>query len=238
MNTKFFDAEITNVIDETDSVKRFFFKVSDEIKFRFEAGQFIMLDLPLHTKITNRSYSIASPPNDNNTFELCIVHKPGGLGTQYIWENFTQEKHTRVSQPLGKFLLPKIIETDLCFVCTGTGIAPLRSQLLDIFNKIIPHKNIYFIFGNRFERDILYRKELEELAVQKPEFHFLPVLSRENPDWGGLKGYVHQVYEKIFADHRPTLFYLCGWRVMLQEAHQRLMALGYDRSSIKSENFD
>ena len=82
------DASIVDIIDETEKVKRFFIKVPDEIPFSFKAGQFIMLDLPLDSKYTNRSYSIASAPSQDNIFELCIVLNEKGLGTPLLWERY------------------------------------------------------------------------------------------------------------------------------------------------------
>ncbi len=81
MAYEFHDATIIDIIDETDVVKRFFIKVPDDRPFSFKAGQFIMFDLPIEAKYTNRSYSIASAPSDDNTFELCIVLNPKGLCT-------------------------------------------------------------------------------------------------------------------------------------------------------------
>lgn len=238
MAYKYYDATIVNIIDETDMVKRFFIKMSDEIKFTFKAGQFIMLDLPIRSKYTNRSYSIASAPSDDNIFELCIVLKPTGVGTPYKWEHFKVGTAVKVSKVLGKFQLQEPIETDLCFIATGTGIAPLRSMIVDIHNRKLPHKNIYLVFGNRFEKDILYRKEFEQLEKDMPGFQFIPVLSRENPGWKGRTGYVHAVYEELFADKRPAQFYICGWTDMLHEARRRLEALGYDRKLIRFESYD
>lgn len=238
MAYEFYDATITHIIDENDVVKRFFIKVPDERPFSFKAGQFIMLDLPIESKFTNRSYSIASAPTADNTFELCIVINPKGLGTPYMFENFKPGSAVKLSKVLGKFTLPEPLDTDLCFICTGTGIAPLRAQLVDIKNRNLPHKNIYMVFGNRWEKDILYRKEMEDMEKQMPEFKFIPVLSRENPGWEGRKGYVHAVYEEIFADKRPAKFYICGWADMLKEARQRLEAMGYDRKAIKFESYD
>ncbi len=238
MAYQYFDATVVRIIDESDVVRRYFIRFDAEIGFTFKAGQFVMLDLPIRGKVHNRSYSIASPPDNSNTFELCIVLKKGGQGTEYIWENFSEGIKTKVSKALGKFLLPDKIETDLCLVCTGTGIAPFRSQLWDIVNKKIPHKNIFLVFGNRWVKDILYRNEWEQLSKQLPEFHFHPVLSRDNPGWSGHKGYVHPVYERIFDDKRPALFYLCGWKPMLREARQRIAAMGYDKSCIRFETYD
>ena len=75
-----------------------------------------------------------------------------------------------------------------------------------------------------------------------PHFHFIPTLSRE--EWEGQKGYVHQVYEEQLKKNITTTgpleecgaaFYLCGWRDMIDEAKQRLIALGFDRKCIHQE---
>ena len=232
------DASIVDIIYETEKVKRFFIKVPDEIPFSFKAGQFIMLDLPLDSKYTNRSYSIASAPSKDNIFELCIVLNEKGLGTPLLWERYDIGTQIKISKVLGKFQLPDTIDRDLCFIGTGTGIAPLRSQIVHILKYNIPHKNLYLIFGNRWEKDILYRKELEELAAEYPSFQFIPVLSRQNEGWKGKTGYVHSIYEEIFADQRPAYFYICGWADMLKEARQRLDILGYDKKAIRFESYD
>ncbi|HNR18476.1 MAG TPA: ferredoxin--NADP reductase [Bacteroidia bacterium] len=238
MAYEFYDATIANIIDENDVVKRFFIKVPDERPFSFKAGQFIMVDLPIDSKYTNRSYSIASAPSADNMFELCIVLNPKGMGTPYMWENYKVGTTVKLSRVLGKFTLPEVIDRDICFICTGTGIAPLRAMLHDIYNKGAEHKNIYMVFGNRWTKDVIYRKEMEDMQAKHPEFSFIPVLSRDNADWNGRKGYVHAIYEEIFADKRPAYFFICGWADMLKEARQRLEAMGYDKKSIKFESYD
>lgn len=238
MAYQYYESTITHIVNESDLVKRFYFKVPDHIPFQFSPGQFIMLNLPIDSKFTNRSYSIASPPNNLNTFELAIILNPKGLGTPFLWENIGVGSKIDISKPLGKFILKTPIEEDLCFIGTGTGIAPLRSMIQHIFNNSISHKNLYLVFGNRFEKDILYRSEFEKLAEEYTSLKFIPVLSRDNTGWTGRKGYVHPVYEEIFADKRPATFYLCGWRDMLHEARQRIEAMGYDRKKIKFESYD
>ena len=230
-------ATIVKVLDETETTKRFFFKFPDDYEFTHSAGQFVMIDLPIAHKYTNRAYSIASAPSDDNIIELCIVLNPKGVGTPYMWENYVEGDEVMVTKALGKFSLPEEIDRDLCFICTGTGIAPLRAMLLDILNKNIPHKNIYMIFGTRYKKDILYWEEMRNLMSEHAEFQFIPVLSREQ-DWDGEKGYVHWIYEKIFSDKRPAYFYLCGWKDMLNESRNRLVELGYDKKFIKFESYD
>jgi phenol/toluene 2-monooxygenase (NADH) P5/A5 len=238
MTRKYFPGQVKKIINESDLVKRFIIKLPDNLAFSFLAGQFVMLDLPIDSKYSTRSYSIASPPTNDNTFELLISLNMAGLGTPYLFQSVNEGSFLEVSEVLGKFHLPEVIDTDICFICTGTGIAPLRSMLLDIYNKNIPHKNIFMIFGNRYEKDILYRNEMEELQNKIEGFTFIPVLSRDNPGWEGRTGYVHKIYEELFEDKRPALFFISGWREMINDARKRIKAMGYDKNSVRTEFYD
>ena len=238
MRYQYFDCKVKDIIDESDIVKRYFIEFPPESPFTFKAGQFVMLDLPIESNVTNRAYSIASAPDGSRIFELLIVINPDGIGTPYIFDHFKTGSIIKCSNALGKFLLPEKIEDDICFICTGTGIAPLRSMTHHIFNANIGHKNIYMVFGNRFMKDILYMEEMEELARRHSSFTFIPVLSRDNAGWNGRNGYVHAVYEEIFYDRRPAHFYISGWSNMIKEARQRLALLGYERTRVKFELYD
>jgi CDP-4-dehydro-6-deoxyglucose reductase len=237
----FFPSKIVDIVDEAPNVKRFFIQVGEEPVFHFKPGQFVMLDLPLDSKIKTRSYSIASPPNGSNVIELIIVLKEDGLGTNYLFTKNTIKigSELKVSKAIGKFTLPETLESNLCFICTGTGIAPFRSQLNYLFNHNLhnPNFNIHLIFGCRWEKDILYRKEFEKFEAICPCFSYHPVLSRE-PNWDGYKGYVHQVYEELYSDGKPAQFYLCGWKEMIMQAKDKLLGFGYEKSAIRFELYD
>ncbi|MCU0423702.1 MAG: FAD-binding oxidoreductase [Bacteroidia bacterium] len=239
MKVQYTPATIIHIIDETAAVKRFFFKMPSGSLFTFKPGQFVILDLPIESKITYRSYSIASAPGDDGIFELVIVLNPDGLGTPYMWQNFKVGDQIPVAGPLGKFVLPEgHIEQELCLIGTGTGIAPLRSMLHHLINHNLINKNIYMIFGNRTQADILYHIEMEALSAKFSSFEFIPVLSRPHSEWQGRRGYVHQIYQEIFSDGRPAMFYLCGWKNMINDARKNLTDMGYDKSQIKFELYD
>jgi CDP-4-dehydro-6-deoxyglucose reductase len=70
-------------------------------------------------------------------------------------------------------------------------------------------------------------------SLQLEKFHYIPTLSRE--EWDGRTGYVHPIYEELCASKQPALFLLCGWKVMIDEAKQRILAMGYDKKSIHQE---
>ncbi|RYY49729.1 MAG: FAD-dependent oxidoreductase [Chitinophagaceae bacterium] len=235
--------KVIKIEQQTNSTRRFFIQIPELERFDFKPGQFVTLDLPIHEKPNKRwrSYSIASWPDGTNIFELCIVLLEDGLGTNYLFNEIKEGSEIMLRGPVGVFTMPDPLEKDLFLICTGTGIAPFRSMLHHIKNHQIPYNNIYLLFGCRYKADILYYEELKKLSDSMLNVHYLPTLSREN--WEGPTGYVHTVYENICNANKtanngelvPANFYLCGWKNMIDEAKQRIQALGYDRKAIHQE---
>jgi len=92
---------------------------------------------------------------------------------------------------------------------------------------------MYLIFGCRKKCNLLYYDDMMELEQNIPGFKYIPTLSRE--EWEGRKGYVHNIYEELCTERPPANFFLCGWKNMIDEAKQRIQAMGYDRKAIHQE---
>jgi CDP-4-dehydro-6-deoxyglucose reductase len=236
---------VIRIEDETYNTKRFFIRVNQMESFDFKAGQFVTVDLPIHEQKNKRwrSYSISSWPDETNIFELLVVLLEGGAGSTYLFTDVRVGSELTFRGPQGVFTLPEIIEKDLFFICTGTGIAPFRSMLNYIKLHAIAHKNLYLIYGCRTQKDLLYYGEMKALENNLESFSFIPTLSREN--WSGQMGYVHNLYEEIckknnegcknMEDLKPAAFYLCGWKFMIDDARKKIVEMGYDKKSIHFE---
>lgn len=236
-NPTIHQAKVLRIQDESPIVKRFSLQMPKEAEFQFEAGQFIALNIGTGESIIRRYYSVASAPSDDGTFELCISFKPGGAGSSVLWEQIKEGDNIGVDGPFGKFTLPESLPSELCFIATGTGIAPLRSMIHHIFNSGIQVGRVTLISGNRTEADNLYANEFEQLQREQPNFRFIPTLSRPSPSWQGRTGYVHEIYQREFSDHRSCMFFLCGWHDMLKEARNTLEAMGYAKDMIRFESY-
>jgi glycine betaine catabolism B len=233
---------VTRIVQETDNTRRYWIQIPELTSFDFTPGQFVTLDLPIDEKPGKRlrSYSIASWPDGTNTIELVIVYLEGGAGTTYLFNEIQEGAELTLRGPQGVFTLPQSIETDLMLVCTGTGIAPFRSMLHYIHDHHIPHKDIHLLFGTRSKKDLLYYEEMMALAANEPGVYFIPTLSREK--WDGCCGYVHAIYEGVVKEKQngstelPLMnFMLCGWKVMIDEAKERILQLGYTKKDIHQE---
>ncbi len=227
--------KVIKIIKETHNTNRYIIEAMQMSSFDFLPGQFITLDLPIHPKKNKRlrSYSIASAPDGSNQIELLISLVEDGLGTPYIFEQIKEGDELTFRGPHGVFTLPTNTNTDLFLICTGTGIAPFRSMINYIYQQQIGFPNVYIIFGTRTQNDLLYYNELRALESKMKNFHFIPVLSREQ--WEGKSGYVHPIYMEL-SHHNPNAqFMLCGWRNMVDEARANLDTAGFDKAQVHFE---
>lgn len=227
--------KVIRIEDYTPNTKRFWIEMPGASSFDFIPGQFVTLDLPIHEKPNKRwrSYSIASSPDGTNIIELLIVLAVGGAGTQYLFNEVSVGSELTFRGPQGVFVLPKEMENDIFFICTGTGIAPFRSMIQHIQSHSISFRNIYLIFGCRTKADLLYYNEFRDFENRLPGFTYIPTLSREK--WEGHHGYVHPIYQELCAAKQPAHFYLCGWKNMIDDAKKNILAMGYDKKSIELE---
>jgi ferredoxin len=102
---------------------------SGEIKF--SPGQYMIFHVPGLDKVIRRSYSISSHPSDRTHFEICVRAVSGGFCSNFI-HRLRPGDCIQVEGPYGDFRLVDGSPRDILMIATGTGIAPIKSMLLDI----------------------------------------------------------------------------------------------------------
>src|SRR5690349_17445088 len=114
-------ALISDISLASPVVKRIGLRIPSLHEVDFKPGQFVAIHFPdLPEGNNERSYSIANPPDQSNRLELCVVINPDGAATPILWKLGVNDV-LEVSEPKGNFVLPEKIETELVFICTGTG---------------------------------------------------------------------------------------------------------------------
>ena len=231
-------ARLVRSLPLTGETRHLEFAVEDVSRFDFTAGQFVsMKELHEGRQIT-RAYSIASPPRADNTFDLCLNRVIDGFFSNYLCD-LPEGEAVRFHGPHGYFVLKSPVRDSL-FIGTGTGIAPLRGMLQWLFADEGRHggHEFWLIFGVRYEADLYYNQEFLDLARRHPNFHYLPTLSRENPDWTGARGYVQEHVRQLAQGRTDMDAYICGLKDMVLANRDLLKELGWDRKSILYERFD
>jgi ferredoxin-NADP reductase len=233
-----FTARLVRSVSLSGQTKHLEFELPGICRFAFVPGQWLSLrtNQPNREEIT-RAYSIASPPEDENRFALCLNRVQDGLMSNFLCD-MKEGQEIRCQGPFGDFILRPPLR-DTVFIATGTGIAPFRSMLPWLLADPArnQHKHFWLVFGSRYQTDIYYHDEFRRLA-EHANFHYLPTLSRPAPEWQGLRGYVQDYVPGIVQGRADMHAYICGLDKMIKANRDLLKGLGWDRKSIKYEKYD
>lgn len=211
-----FHAEVARIKALTHDVRELDLRLIDPREIQFKAGQFVSFEVPStgRVPIVTRPYSIASPPGQPDRVELVLNLVAGGPGSTYLF-GLREGDKTQFKGPAGSFYLRED-GRDLVLVATGTGIAPLRSMLLDELGRESTRR-ISLFWGVRSQRDLYYQEEFAELSRSHPRLSVVTILSRPEPGWAGPVGRVTTLVEKQIASVKNLSVYLCGNGGMIKE---------------------
>ena len=229
-------------LSQSSETKHLVFAIDNMEKFDFAAGQFISLVGPKDGKTITRAYSLASAPRKNE-FDLCLNRVEDGFFSNLLCD-MKEGETVKFHGPHGLFVLRNPLR-DSILVATGTGIAPIRGFVQWLFDDSHHHgKEIYLVYGTRYQVDIYYRDYFELIAHDFPNFHYIVTLSRPEDSWKGARGYVQEHMRRI-VESRPESerknldAYICGLNDMISATRKMLKEdLGWDRKQIVFERYD
>jgi len=208
-------------------------------RFGFVAGQWLSFKQSKSDgEELTRAYSIASPPAEDPRFALCLNRVQDGFMSNFLCDMKVGDE-IACQGPFGDFILHPPMR-DTLFIATGTGIAPFRSMLHWLLADKSRHQDnqLWLLFGNRHEKDIYYHNEFQRLTAERPNFHYLPTLSRGSAEWTGLRGYVQEHVPEIAQGRSDMHAYICGLDKMVKANRELLKSIGWDRKSIRYEKYD
>ena len=92
------------------------------------------------------------------------------------------------------------------------------------------------------------RGQIERIAAERKNFHYLTTLSRPHEGWEGLRGYVQEHVTEIVTQYDQTHdkpenafgihAYICGLNEMVSANRERLKSLEWERKQIIFERYD
>ncbi len=237
MRAGIFTTTIAKILPISADLKHFKLAFAPGTVFKFDAGQFanVILPGPEAGKSLKRPYSIASSPAWEGSIDLCLKLVKGGYATHYFWA-LKEGDSLQIQGPLGRFTVREPLPKTLIYVSTGTGIAPFRSMIHDLLAKGVTNE-IWNIFGNRYENEILYKEEFEALAQKHPNFKNIFTVSRPKA-WTGEHEYVQLMLKKYIHDPKDKRLYICGLTNMILEVEKMALSMGFEKSQILYEKYD
>lgn len=132
-----------------------------------------------------------------------------------------------VSDPMGDFVLPKLIQTPLVFVAAGIGITPFHS-ILEFLAATGEKRPIKLLYGVHAEDEIVFQETFD-----KANQHATIIVSNPEAAWGGERG--HLSAELILGLEEPsedTLVYVSGPEPLIEKLEKDLAQKGLKKHQL------
>lgn len=217
-------------------VMALFLKLPSNERLQFMAGQYIEFLLKDGKR---RAFSLANAPYVDNLLELHLRLIPGGVFTEYVFNEMPDKAILRIEGPFGSFYYRDHSEKPMVMVAGGTGFAPIKGIVEHMLHHNI-RREMTIYWGARSRQD-LYMPELpESWAKEYPHIRFIPVLSDAlaEDNWQGRTGLVHQAVLDDIADLSDYEVYCCGAPAMVEVAHLSFQHAGLPEEAFYSDAFN
>ncbi|MBO4914746.1 MAG: iron-sulfur cluster-binding domain-containing protein [Oscillospiraceae bacterium] len=206
----------------------------------FYAGQFMVVDFPIGESLISRPYSISSAPYqarlDKHAFVEISVRRSKGDGfiCDYINGSVKVGDKFRGMIGCGQFYYEPLRDAKhVVALAGGVGITPFASMAREVAHGTLD-MDLTILFGSVSSDDIALRDELDELKSDK--LHVVHVLSGDEPDWTGERGFLTAELIKKYSAP-DTTYFICGPQVMYKFLREELKKLDIPQRRVRFEVF-
>lgn len=228
---------VTRTVDETPRAKTIMLEVPGWPGHI--AGQHVDVRLTAEDGYqAERSYSIASPPEDAK-LELTVERLDDGEVSPYLTDELRAGDELELRGPVGGYFAWRTEDGGpLMLIAGGSGLVPLMAMLR---HRAASGSTVEarLLLSTRSAEDVLYHEELSDLAAGDGVAVFHTFTRDPPPDW---KGFARRVDAEMLSavgpapQQRPRIF-LCGPTAFVEQAADLLVELGHEPTMIRAERF-
>ncbi|MGK8554179.1 FAD-binding oxidoreductase [Nocardia gipuzkoensis] len=215
---------------------------------RYAAGQYLSVQIPSRPRMW-RYLSPAVPANANGEIEFHVRGVLGGWVSSAIVAQTAVGDQWLLGSPLGGLGIPRNTKRKMLMVGCGTGLAPLRAQLMAMAQRRTNPK-VHLFIGGHHPCDLYDLDTLNDLALANRWLTVTPVTEHEDnpwwhvvPDeprgpWPSLEPRVIGQIGKVVASFGPWAdrdVQIVGSPSMVQTTKFRLMAAGTMAKNIRHD---
>jgi ferredoxin-NADP reductase len=205
-----------------------------------QAGQHVDIRLTAEDGYqAQRSYSIASPPEDRQLV-LTVERLDDGEVSPYLTEVLQPGDQLELRGPIGGYFVWRAaLGGPLLLIAGGSGIVPLMAMIRHraAQQSTVPTRLLY---SSRAIDDVIYRDELDQLAAADPSLTVVHTLTRSRPPgWAGHRRRIDRAMlaELIWPPSEQPQAFVCGPTSLVESVASTLVELGYDPLHVKTERF-
>jgi ferredoxin-NADP reductase len=186
-----------------------------------------------------RSYSIASPPEDAR-LAITVERLEDGEVSPYLVGEARVGDRIELRGPIGGYFVWKAGDArPLLLIAGGSGIVPLMAMLRHRSTASVKPP-VRLLYSSRALEDVIYRDELDGLVAAGDGLAVSHALTRvKPPSWTGYARRIDRemVREVAWPKEQAPLVFVCGPTPFVEPAGGLLVDLGYDPAWIKTERF-
>ncbi len=187
-----------------------------------------------------RSYSIASPPEEGPHVTLTVERLDDGEVSPYLTDELRIGDKLELRGPIGGYFVWEARMGDpLLLIAGGSGIVPLMAM--------IRHRAAVgstaatrLLYSSRSFEEVIYRDELDRLEKSSTMLEVVHTLTRKQlPGWMGYHRRIdmEMLREVAWPLEQNPLTFICGPTPFVEAAAASLVTLGYEPGRIKAERF-
>jgi len=231
--------EVAELVDETPRVRSLVMSVQDWPGHL--AGQHVDVRLTADDGYqTQRSYSIASPPDIAGRVAVTVERIDDGEVSPFLAGEVQVGDMLEFRGPIGGYFVWDVAAGGPLFlVAGGSGVCPLMAMLRHRAARAstVPTRLLY---SARSLDDVIYRDELDRLAAAADGLEVSYTLTRAQPvEWNGYRRRVDRAMleEVAWPPWEQALTFVCGPTPLVESVAEALVQLGHDAARIKTERF-
>lgn len=194
---------IDKIIEHTPDIKSYQFKTYKDNLPKFKPGQHIVLQALIDKKWISRSYTLTSPGDQVDYYELTIKRETQGYFSRWLFANDQQHLLLRLSAPQGEFTFNIQEKKPLVFFAAGIGITPALA-FARMLQSARSSRRMHIDYSAHAENQFIAINEFAAIADTCANFS---IKTRNTTEQGRIKfDDVKQIVEK-YADAE---FNICG----------------------------
>jgi ferredoxin-NADP reductase len=186
-----------------------------------------------------RSYSIASPPDDPRVV-LTVERLPEGEVSPYLVGEVRVGDKVELRGPIGGyFVWTPGDDRPLLLIAGGSGIVPLMAMIRH-HAAVGAGAPVRLLYSSRSIEDVIYKDELARLSGADSRLAVAHTLTRSQPpEWDGYARRIdgEMVAEVAWPKKDAAAVFICGPTSFVETASGLLVESGYDPAWIRTERF-
>jgi len=219
------NGEITEVIDESPTIKTFV--VMPEEKMKFKTGQFVELTLPGEGEAP---FTPSSSPAVSDQMDITIM-KAGRMTGQL--HSCRKGQKVGIRGPYGNgYPVEDFVGREVYIVGGGVGLAPIRSLFLTLVDRVKDFKSVVCRYGAKTPEDFIYKNTLFGSWQKINGVDIRLTVDKANGQWKDNIGVVTTILKPDDVDIKNAVAVVCGPPIMMKFATLKLLEFGFAAKDI------